>query len=471
MVILGSSNTGFLWTECLWYVCGSYIGILFAAEPCLGTAIGDFGFTELLPPREGRDLEKCRFVNWGGTRHRVSVLLLPVDDFSRFRCSDAVYWGRPHHCCRTMGRLASRAYAVMAATRLCWPDFLLALSLALATHRIHENVRALPPRPPRAPHDSARGFRNNNRCDSLLEVCRSALSKRSRTTVANEAVRDCRCCRCGPRGDWSQCNSLTRSPRPVLDASKYYASYLKYEDKEAMRKGRCFLVPEHSWEDFNFVKCLSTDDMKKDYLLFGDSYAAHLWYGLSVIFREDNFLQATVAGCSPIFDRRGSGVCDHLLSYIFSDYLRHHKVDGLILAAHWSEQDVQALPRTLDWAAARGIPVILIGPLVQYDTALPRLLAFSVQEHNPAYADYHRQDFRSMDEEIRQIAESRGIKYMSLYKALCDRGTCAVFAAPGIPLQFDDAHLTRDGSVLVARLLLELRMLPENSLRVWTHSQ
>ena len=195
----------------------------------------------------------------------------------------------------------------LAATRLCWPDFLLALSLALATHRIHENVRALPPRPPRAPHDSVRGFRNNNRCDSLLEVCRSALSKRSRTTVANEAVRDCRCCRCGPRGDWSQCNSLTRSPRPVLDASKYYASYLKYEDKEAMRKGRCFLVPEHSWEDFNFVKCLSTDDMKKDYLLFGDSYAAHLWYGLSVIFREDNFLQATVAGCSPIFDRRGAG--------------------------------------------------------------------------------------------------------------------------------------------------------------------
>jgi hypothetical protein len=159
------------------------------------------------------------------------------------------------------------------------------------------------------------------------------------------------------------------------------------------------------------------------------------------------------------------------LSYIFSDYLQHHKVDGLILAAHWTEQDVEVLPRTLDWAAASGIRVILIGPLALYDTALPRLLAFSVQEHNSAYADYHRQDIRSMDEEIRQIAESRGIKYISLYKALCDRGTCVVFAAPGVPLQFDDAHLTRDGSVLVAERLLELRMLPENSLRVRTHNQ
>jgi hypothetical protein len=202
--------------------------------------------------------------------------------------------------------------------------------------------------------------------------------------------------------------------------------------------------------------------MKKNYLLVGDSHSAHLWYGLSFVFRANNFLQATVAGCLPTLDQHGDALCRSLLSYIFLDYLQHHKVDGLILAGAWRERELEALSRTLDWATARGIRVILIGPMVQYDDALPRLLAFSVQNHNPTHADYHRKDLRNLDEEMRQIAESRGIKYVSLYKALCDQESCEVFAAPGVPLQFDYGHLTRDGSVLVAERLLKLGLLPQN---------
>ena len=251
-------------------------------------------------------------------------------------------------------------------------------------------------------------------------------------------------------------------PSRYMAQANAIASYLKYGTKEYMRTGTCFLLPEQISGNINFSECLHTDNTKNNYLLIGDSYAAHLWYGLSIVFHDVNFLQATVGACRPVLGQQGDPLCSRIWNYIFSDYLQHHKVDGLILAAAWREDNLGALSRTLDWAAAHGIRVILIGPIVQYDDALPRLLAFSLEYHDPTHADHHRRDLSNLDEEMRQIAERRGVKYISLYKALCERRTCEVFASPGVPLQFDYGHLTKDGSVLVAEHLLKLRMLAEN---------
>ena len=237
------------------------------------------------------------------------------------------------------------------------------------------------------------------------------------------------------------------------------ASYLKYPTAAYMRTGKCFLLQR--WEGFDPAQCLHMDNARKNYLLLGDSHAAHLWYGLSSVFREDNFMQATAAGCHPFLGRERDALCDRLLTYVFSDFLEHHKIDGLLLASVWSEQDRAAVAQTLDWALARGIRVVLFGPIVQYDDALPRLLAFGAEDHDPGRAGHHRRDLSGLDESMRDIADARGVEYISLQEALCGRDSCTELAAPGIPLQFDYGHLTSDGSVVVAERLRRLSLLPE----------
>ena len=58
-----------------------------------------------------------------------------------------------------------------------------------------------------------------------------------------------------------------------------------------------------------------------------------------------------------------------------------------------------------------------------------------------------------LDDDLRQLAQQKGATYVSLFDALCRGISCEKFAAPGIPLQFDDGHLTPEGSVLVAERL------------------
>src|SRR5262249_4906113 len=157
-------------------------------------------------------------------------------------------------------------------------------------------------------------------------------------------------------------------------------------------------TPGQSLADFRRDECLHTDNERKNYLILGDSHAAHLWYGLSSSFAGDNFLQANSAGCHPLSDGDGDSLCRQLLSYIISDYLQHHDVDGLILAAAWDESDLPALARTLDWAARRKIPLFLVGPIVQYDDALPRLLAVALEMHDSSHVDFHRKDLHHLDE-------------------------------------------------------------------------
>jgi peptidoglycan/LPS O-acetylase OafA/YrhL len=219
------------------------------------------------------------------------------------------------------------------------------------------------------------------------------------------------------------------------------------------RSGSCFLEGPQGVEDLSAGGCLRIDKSRENYLLMGDSYAAHLAYGLSVTFDKINFLQATGGGCTPLLDRKFTPGCNDLMRFLFSDYLLHHKLDRLILTARWLRSDFMQIAQLLDWAASHDIRVILIGPIMRYDDNLPRLLAFSIENKDPGLADAHRIDFGHLDEDLRQLARQKGATYVSLFDILCQGTTCEKFAAPGIPLQVDDGHLSPEGSVLVAERL------------------
>lgn len=234
------------------------------------------------------------------------------------------------------------------------------------------------------------------------------------------------------------------------------AKYLDYDSAKYFREGSCFISSGYKYSDYNFSKCLREDPRKKNYLLLGDSHAAHLWYGLSTTLDGVNLLQATASGCKPTLDQPllTATTCRQMMNYIYSDYLPNHHVDRLLIAARWQDGDVLPLSRSLDWLKDRGISVVLFGPMVQYDMALPRLLAFSIRGNDRAIPDEHRVDERPLDEAMSALSKKKGVDYVSFYRSLCGPRTCDEYGVNGVPLQFDYGHLTKEGSLLVAKKLL-----------------
>lgn len=149
------------------------------------------------------------------------------------------------------------------------------------------------------------------------------------------------------------------------------------------------------------------------------------------------------------------------MNYVFSDYLPTHHVDLLIIAARWNHADLGPLQQTLEWANRSGIDVLLFGPIVQYDSALPRLLAMSIKANDPAIPALHRvAAYESLDGEMSKLAQSeRDVRYVSYFKMLCRQSSCLEYAGNGVPLQSDYGHLTAVGSLLVATKLRESGIL------------
>jgi peptidoglycan/LPS O-acetylase OafA/YrhL len=235
------------------------------------------------------------------------------------------------------------------------------------------------------------------------------------------------------------------------------ASYLDYGTKEEYREGTCFLLPATQSRNFDLATCLHQDPEKKNYLLIGDSHAAALWYGLSNTLDGINVMQATAAGCKPTLQNvpEAASQCTQLMKYVLTDYLPSHHVDALWIAARWEQGDLPRLADTIAWAQQRGVQVTVFGPMVQYDSSLPRLLATSIRENDPTLPYNHRvAECARLDSEMSTVAQTKWhVRYISFFKSLCRRASCIEYAAEGVPLQFDYGHLTKDGSVLLARML------------------
>ena len=249
-----------------------------------------------------------------------------------------------------------------------------------------------------------------------------------------------------------------RFPQSIVAIS----SYLGYNPAAAFREGSCYLAANR--QSFDAKTCLAKDDAKPNYLLVGDSAAAHLWLGLSSVMPEINLMQATASTCRPVrveiaaFDRRK---CPQLMRFVFDDYLVREKVDKVMLAAAWKEEDVPKLAATLDYLRDRGIATVVFGPIVQYDYALPRLLVDAIRYDDPELTDRERTaGVASLDRQIRALVAAKGIPYISTYQAMCGTGSCVKFATGNIPYQFDVGHLTAEGSIALAEKLREDHDVP-----------
>ena len=231
-------------------------------------------------------------------------------------------------------------------------------------------------------------------------------------------------------------------------------SYLAYDPKPAFRGGQCYLSTNR--QQLDVENCMKLDRTRPNYLLVGDSHAAHLWFGLSSAMPDVNVMQATASACRPavmpvsLLDTRA---CPKLMQFVFNDFLANNKVDKVLLSASWKDEDIPGLVDTLDALKSRGLDVTVLGPIVEYDGALPRLLVDGIMRNRPVAQGMRTSGIWERDQAMRRIVTSRGAAYLSVYDSVCRDGRCDEFAEGDIPLQFDAGHLTAEGSVEVARRL------------------
>jgi len=231
------------------------------------------------------------------------------------------------------------------------------------------------------------------------------------------------------------------------------AEYLNDAGHDRIRRHGCFA---ESWSRFEPQACLPEKPGEGAILALGDSHAAHLWMGLTDVFGE-RFPLAAGPSCKPLVNDAAFALptCRAIMDYVFETYLPKHPVSRVILQARWTKAEVSRLPATIARLKALGVEPIVVGPVVEYDVALPRLLAESIRLDDPQLVDRARTaSVFAVDRAMAAEMAELGVRYISLVDLICPNGICAVYADAATPLLFDRDHLTEAGARFVARKMV-----------------
>ena len=238
-------------------------------------------------------------------------------------------------------------------------------------------------------------------------------------------------------------------PDRLSPALRQIAAFENYDGDAHYRAGSCFV---NSNRAAFAPSCLVSRPGHRHVLLIGDSHAAQLWPGLAADLPGTDILQATRIGCPPVLrSDRASEPCQVFFRDILTKWLPAHPVDAVILAGNWQEDDIGYVAGTLKQITPYA-PVVLVGPVPQYETDLPRLI---VMAHGDAHASllrrYARPEPFVFDARLRRITTGLAhVSYASPIEYLCFGGQCQVLAGKAVPLQFDYGHLTAEGSRVLA---------------------
>lgn len=240
-------------------------------------------------------------------------------------------------------------------------------------------------------------------------------------------------------------------PADVLEI----AAYIDYREtpdyKYQFRRGSCFVSGEDDGAGaYDKGKCLVTVPGKKNYLVIGDSHAAHLWRALALEYPDVNLIQATISGCRPLLDAPGQPACRALMNDVLRTFVPASKLDGILFAGRWTPADFDRLHETIAFVKPYVGDIVVFGPIVEYKTDLPTLLAKD-RYHKTTEVSAHarKTERKTVSDRLAARLGDTQVRFISLYDAICKPEGCTELTPDGVPLQFDYGHLTLPGARLV----------------------
>jgi peptidoglycan/LPS O-acetylase OafA/YrhL len=242
-------------------------------------------------------------------------------------------------------------------------------------------------------------------------------------------------------------NALTPAP------ARAAASFLNYLERKPELEATQLQGDQRvtkAWVD----AVLRIDPSKKNYLVLADSHANHLVPGLQHVFPEANFVRATGSSCRLLVPgEHYKPHCDSIFQYLYTDFFPNNKIDGIILEGRWDLESAKDIDAFSKWAQSHGYPVIVLGPMIQYDQPLPRLIAESIRQHDPSVITRHRLELRPVAAAVQQVAARDHLTFISWTDILCHNDQCPTTTEDGTPLLYDYGHLTEEGAIFVATKL------------------
>ncbi|MEN8258711.1 MAG: acyltransferase family protein [Thermodesulfobacteriota bacterium] len=256
------------------------------------------------------------------------------------------------------------------------------------------------------------------------------------------------------------------------DSQKILLDSHKYDRKEAYREGVCFLEPGQKYSDFK-DECFSPDSVNGEDLiiLWGDSHAAALSYGLKKIIHD--LIQLTASGCTPIigYNPAERPHCIDINNYVLRK-IEQLKPEFLVLHANWFnplnkiESGLkEGLLHTILYirSVSPKTKIIIIGGVPQWKPTLPSLLLKSnIELREIAYVHSQNQKkIRNADKMLALVANENELTFISLLDIYCKDEECLSSVKSGNtyePFAWDYGHLTKSSSSLVAENILPTLM-------------
>ncbi|WP_283106621.1 acyltransferase family protein [Serratia silvae] len=229
-----------------------------------------------------------------------------------------------------------------------------------------------------------------------------------------------------------------------LEEYKYYSDNAIRIKQFGNDNGICFLTTKYN--DVSFFdkeKCLTPSSEKKNILLIGDSHAAEFSQAMREEFTDYNVMQATASGCIPIASIDPSSYCQKLINYIYDDFLKNNKVDGIFISANWVAFNEYNLLEKLNASLAnkKDAKVYVIGQTKTFEIdfykiaqkvdrlRIDKLVTKDSEEINNVMID----DFKSTE-----------LHYLDVFNLNCIESKCNYFIGNDIPYMFDRNHLTKE---------------------------
>ncbi len=232
------------------------------------------------------------------------------------------------------------------------------------------------------------------------------------------------------------------------------------EASKFMLESKCFIG---SANNVKMLENCATSPSKPNLptlMILGDSYAGHLYAGLSVRFSSKwNVRQITSGGCPPILNlkSRFQPTCVELNTEVFK-LLKDNPPKRVILSARWHLYKWRDIGSTIDYLRQIGVEQIdLVGPAPEWTQSLNRIL-YKFAHNLPAITPIPehlllglKPELALLDDQMRDLAFAYKVRYFSPRSAMCNEKGCLTYVNndSGALTSFDYGHLTKEGSMYI----------------------
>lgn len=244
-------------------------------------------------------------------------------------------------------------------------------------------------------------------------------------------------------------------PSKTLRYQEKASAYLKHNTSD-FRAGTCFLTSKYN--DVKFYdkeECVAYKKGKKNYLLLGDSHAAHYYSALATLLKDDETLtQVTTSGCNPLLPYSGAKRCVGLNKWAYEKLIQEKHFDVILLSALWFNIHKNNFQYSLKELAKHTDKLVVFGPSLSYTQPLPRLL-LKLKKDEDSTQIYQRASLYKklslIDKRLRSYASMDKVEYISILDTLCNENGCRAITPDGTPIIFDDSHLTHEGAQYILK--------------------